>query len=160
MAIKSEVEKAFKLTKKYTDAIIGAQRYIAPEESRPTDSEGKPTNLVGKLYANQGINYNDFKLSWNNKHKVRKIRFTGHDMESEGHPAPDPILLVTRAAVQLQRRTGLKIAAAAEPQDNDGDNDSADLNALAEEEYLEKLRQYEQYKMEELLLGRDIEIRL
>ena len=132
-----------------TDAIIGAQRYIAPEESRPTDSEGKPTNLVGKLYANQGINYNDFKLSWNNKHKVRKIRFTGHDMESEGHPAPDPILLVTRAAVQLQRRRGIHLAAAVEPKEEDLGDDENPLGDLAMDEFLLKRKLLQQYQLQQ-----------
>jgi hypothetical protein len=53
---------------------------------------------------------------------VRKIHFAEQDAPSEssfkGHPAPDPLLLVSKSAVVWAKRRGVKLAAAAEPQDD------------------------------------------
>jgi len=66
-------------------------------------------------------------------HRVRKIKFEGH--ATDKHPlAPDPILLTSKAAVVFSTRHGQRLAAGAEPQDDDG---WTDLDELAVEEYLE-----------------------
>jgi hypothetical protein len=72
--------------------------------------------------------------------RVRMVEFASIASSSEGHPAPDPLLLAVRAAVNWSARHNQRLLAAAEPQDDDGDDDGdsdADLDRLAEEEFLE-----------------------
>eukprot|EP00531_Pseudo-nitzschia_arenysensis_P003973 CAMPEP_0116150292 /NCGR_PEP_ID=MMETSP0329-20121206/19462_1 /TAXON_ID=697910 /ORGANISM="Pseudo-nitzschia arenysensis, Strain B593" /LENGTH=486 /DNA_ID=CAMNT_0003646781 /DNA_START=162 /DNA_END=1622 /DNA_ORIENTATION=- len=148
LATKAEVQKAHALVKKYTNAIIGAQRHFAPTESR-IDDKGKP-NAVDSLFDSKNIQYSDTELSWKGEPKVRKIGFTSHS--EEGHPAPDPILLVTRAAVQLQRRKDFLLVAV----DEDWDDDVDELSALAEDLFLWKRKQLQDFELQQQMLGRDI----
>ena len=53
----------------------------------------------------------------------------------EGHPAPDPVLLVTKSISVFQKRHGFNIVAAAGPHDN-SDYFASDLSIQAEEEFL------------------------
>lgn len=69
--------------------------------------------------------------------RVRKVKFCGQ-VESSGHPAPDPILLVCKSAVVWARRHGWKLAAAAEPRDLEDDNSWDTLYAIAAQEFLAK----------------------
>ena len=154
LATEEEIRKAHTLVKAYTNAIIGAQRHFAPEESRK-DRRGNE-NLVGRLYNSQNLQYSDTKLIWKPTQKVRKIRFASHS-EEDGHPAPDPILLVTRAAVQLQRRRGIELAAV-ESQEKDWDDDRDTLSALAEDEFLLRRRFLQQRELEQQMIGREIGI--
>ena len=64
--------------------------------------------------------------------KVRKISFHSND-SGEGHPAPDPLLLVTKAIVNLQKRNGFKIAVSDDPED---DCLPSEQSIQVEEEYL------------------------
>ena len=64
--------------------------------------------------------------------KVRKITFHSND-SVEGHPAPDPLLLVTKAIVNLQKRNGFEIAVSEDPED---DYLPSEQSIQAEEEYL------------------------
>ena len=75
---------------------------------------------------------------------VRLIKFSDH-WNDEGHPAPDPLLLVVRAAITWSWRHGQKLLVASKeyhPGDSDGDDEVDDegddeLSALSMEEFLE-----------------------
>jgi hypothetical protein len=65
--------------------------------------------------------------------RVCLIRFQGHS-ESGGHPAPDPMLLGVKAAVNWSRRNSEQMLAAAEPQDlEDDEDDSSEYYQRVEE---------------------------
>jgi hypothetical protein len=76
--------------------------------------------------------------------RVRKIKFVGQNDNGSGHSAPDPILLVSKAAVVFSIRHGQRLAAGAEPHDDKW----SDLDELAAEQYLEG---YEALSMEPLM---------
>ena len=61
--------------------------------------------------------------------RVRKIKFVGQT--GHGHPSPDPILLVVKAAVVWTTYHNQQLLAGGEV-----DNDESDLSVLAEEEFL------------------------
>jgi hypothetical protein len=64
--------------------------------------------------------------------RVRVVQFFDHSSTAGGHPAPDPLLLAVRAAVNWSRRHHQPLLAAGEPQDEEDE-----LDILAEEQYLE-----------------------
>jgi hypothetical protein len=69
--------------------------------------------------------------------RVRKVSFCSHAPPQTGdtvlgHPAPDPMLLVSKAAVVYSTRHGQRLAAGAEPQDDWSEGDYMEL-----EQYLE-----------------------
>jgi hypothetical protein len=70
---------------------------------------------------------------------VRLIKFDDYDC-TDGHPAPDPLLLGTKAALNWARRNDQGMLAAAEPLDLEGSED--DLSAAAEAQYLEDRQQF------------------
>ena len=148
LASKEEVQTAYDLVKKYTHAIIGAQRHFAPQDL-------KETQIVKDLGNDEfEKQYREIKLSEDlDTLKVRKIKFAAHNEEG-GHPAPDPILLATRAAVQLQRRQCITLAAAAEPDDDD---DTDDLSALAMDNFLQNRRLLQQFELQQQMVGKEIE---
>lgn len=65
---------------------------------------------------------------------VRKVSFEDN-RTGDGHPAPDPLLLVSKAIAVLQKRHGFEIVAAAEPVEN---YVPSDLSLQAEEEFLKR----------------------
>jgi hypothetical protein len=67
---------------------------------------------------------------------VRKVTFSGQN--DEGHPAPDPLLLTVKAAINWSWRHGQKLLAGGELSDDD---EASELSALAEEQYLEWQRE-------------------
>jgi hypothetical protein len=68
--------------------------------------------------------------------KVCKIQFVKQGSR-EGHPAPDPLLLVVKAAINWSAFHNQRLLSGGEVQDDDTDNDSSYLSILAEEQYLE-----------------------
>jgi hypothetical protein len=82
-------------------------------------------------------------------HRVRKIKFEAHAVDQ--YPlAPDPILLTSKAAVVFSTRHGQRLAAGAEPQDDDG---WTDLDELAVEEYLEWKQEIKTENMDSELIN-------
>jgi len=123
-ATKEEVEKAHGLLCEYTRAIAYAQKHRKPKEcEHNVDDWGK---LFSPMIPKNVENLN-----------VRKIRFDNNN-DSEGHPAPDPLLLVTKAIANLQKRNDFEIVAAAEPED---DYLPSEQSIQAEEEYLRERQQ-------------------
>ena len=106
------------LLQDYTRAILYAQGNRKPEEVNFTPNEATA------FYPN---------LSSRSHPPVRKISFQDN-ISAEGHPAPDPLLLVTKAISVLQRRNDYLIVAAAEP--TDASHAQSDRSIQAEEEYL------------------------
>ena len=82
---------------------------------------------------------------------VRQMKFQANG-KAEGHPSPDPLLLVSKAIAVLQKRHGFEIVAPVEP-DDDAQHFPGDLSIQAEEEYL-RLR--EEALSEPNLVGLDI----
>jgi hypothetical protein len=116
-ATPDEIAIATQLLQHYTRGIVYAQKN-APAQSGFTRSAAWAYPELSKSASRVG--------------KVRKITFSSHS-DSGGHPAPDPILTVVKAISTLQRRNGFSLMAAAQPQEDDTD----DLDALAETQYLE-----------------------
>ena len=79
---------------------------------------------------------------------VRKVAFAAHEEES-GHPAPDPLLLTVKAAVNWSARHDFPLLAAG------GDQDDVDsLDQQAEEEFLEYRKELRRPKtLEDLARG-------
>jgi len=157
-ATRDEIITAHNLVKAYTNAIVYAQMKFAPNEilQKNLKKDGNDRNIVN-VFRNTGIVF-ETELPQNlGDLKVRKIRF--HDPTSvDEHPAPDPILLATHAANQLQRRRGIQLVAAAEPRDDDDDDDDDDdetnLFDLAQEEFLMHRKSLQHRE----IIGTDIEI--
>ena len=105
-ATNDQVETAHGLLQDYTRAIAYAQQCRKPKALEETfQFTGKGLFFPPKIPADL------------NSLKVRKMRFDSNE-GNECHPAPDPLLLVTQAVVNLQRRRGFKLTAAAEPEDD------------------------------------------
>jgi hypothetical protein len=68
--------------------------------------------------------------------KVCKIRFV-RQVSSGGHPAPAPLLLVVKAAINWSAHDDQPLLAGGEVHDDDIDSDSSCLSNLAEDQYLE-----------------------
>lgn len=83
------------------------------------------------------------KMKNQEKQRVRRIKFSGGQEESSGHPAPDPILLVCKSAAVWAKRNRWKIAASAEPEDLEGDDDNSwdTMHDIAAQDFLAK-REY------------------
>jgi len=123
-AKEDEVKKAHGLLCEYTRAIAYAQK-----KRKPTQCEYVVEDWE-KLFSPKIPD--NVKLL-----KVRKISFDNNNGR-EGHPAPDPLLLVTKAIANLQKRHDFKIVAAAEPED---DYLPSEQSIQAEEEYLRERQQ-------------------
>ena len=115
----SELSKATSLLREYTRAILYAQKNKKPQQAN---------FLFGNVATAFRPKLRDGLHS--RTHKVRKISFQANT-SLEGHPAPDPILLLTKAIAVLQKRHGFEIVASAEPEDI-----QSDLSFQAEEEFL------------------------
>jgi hypothetical protein len=111
-------------------SVTGIERVIVPE-AKPTDS---PDILPAALL------------------KVRVVEFTDHIADSNhtadsnntaknGHPAPDPLLLAVKAAINWSRKNNQPLRAAAEPLEEEDE-----LDDLAEEEYLERRKYHDKIK--------------
>mmetsp|Transcript_16178 Transcript_16178/g.24251 ORF Transcript_16178/g.24251 Transcript_16178/m.24251 type:complete len:228 (+) Transcript_16178:622-1305(+) len=128
-ASNDEVKKAHRLLREYTRAIAYAQKYRKHRLCTfPLDGEGsffspKLPDDVDSL-------------------KIRKINFGSND-DNKIHPAPDPLLLVTKAVVNLQKRHGFTLAAAAEPKD---EYLPSEQSIQAQEEYLRERQENMQYR--------------
>ena len=122
-ATEDEVKKAHTLLCKYTRAIAYAQKYRKPTQCEFELSAG------GKMFFP--------KLPDNiDSLKVRKISFSNGNANdgSEGHPAPDPLLLVSKAVINLQKRNGFEIAVSEDPEDEH--YRPSEESIQAQEEYL------------------------
>jgi hypothetical protein len=64
--------------------------------------------------------------------RVRVVEFSSHGAP-QGHPAPDPLLLVVKAAINWSRRHDQPLRGAGEPPEEEDE-----LDILAEEEFLER----------------------
>ena len=117
------LNKAIGLLRDYTRAILYAQKFRKPS-SAGFDFDTSIANVSKAYYPLLTANPQSLK--------VRKISFEDNN-SSEGHPAPDPLLLVTKAVAVLQKRRGFKIVAAMEPDDN---GSMSELTKQAMEEYL------------------------
>ena len=84
---------------------------------------------------------------------VRVIEIQAND-SSDGHPAPDPWLLISKAVAVLQKRHGFDIVEPTQPED-DEQNHPSNSSIQAEEEYL-RLR--EERLAPTSMVGRDITI--
>jgi hypothetical protein len=118
-----ELTTACTLLQNYTRAILFGQR-----KRKPRACGFLLDDAVRAFYPELPKDLNDLK--------VRKVRFEDNE-GTEGHPAPDPLLLVTKAVTVLQKRKGFRITAAAEPIE-DSDYRPSDLSILAEEEFLRR----------------------
>jgi len=136
-ATSDEVSTANKLLQRYTRAILLAQTILKPEEAKFNVDRAT-------------VFYPDLKKG---SLKVRKISFAANN-SSEGHPAPDPLLLVTKAIAVLQRRHGYNIVA--EPTDtSDALSDrGCDRSIQVEEE--EYLRRRESSRLHRDPIGMEI----
>jgi hypothetical protein len=75
------------------------------------------------------------------------------DYDANAHPAPDPILLTQKAAINWPKQhTQQLLVTAAEPLDEDEDDDDADLDAQAEAEFLFHRQQMQQ----QAIIGMDV----
>ena len=122
-ATQDEVEEAHTLLCEYTRAIAYAQKFRKPKQCEFELSSG------GKMFFP--------KLPDNiDSLKVRKISFRNGNANDgkEGHPAPDPLLLVSKAVINLQKRNGFEIAVSEDPEDEH--YRPSEESILAEEEYL------------------------
>ena len=115
-----ELLKATRLLQDYTNAILLGQRERKPKECTFSLCDNQTSAFFPDLPENRE-NLN-----------VRKVFFHGNN-SLDGHPAPDPLLLVSKAVAVLQKRNGFTIVAAAEPQD---EHSPSDESILAEEEFL------------------------
>jgi len=122
-ATEDEVKKAHTLLCKYTRAIAYAQKYRKPTQCEFELSAG------GKMFF-PTLPDNVESL------KVRKISFSNGNANdgSEGHPAPDPLLLVSKAVINLQKRNGFEIAVSEDPEDEH--YRPSEESIQAQEEYL------------------------
>lgn len=121
-ATPEDLIKATTLIREYTQAILYAQKKKKPPESEFTLGEAAIAFFPKVCNGESAENRN-----------VRKISFLAND-DVAGHPAPDPLLLVTKAVAVLQKRHSFDIVAAAEA--NDFDNFQSDLSLQAELEFL------------------------
>jgi len=121
----SEIKKAINLCRKYTLAILYAQLNLKPESINFSMNGNISSAYVPKELGDEDTLtlQNDF---------VRKVSFQNNS-SSDGHPAPDPLLLLTKSITVLQRRHNFNIVAAAEPSDEFG---RSDASLAAEEAYL------------------------
>jgi len=139
LANPEEVQLAMNLFRDYTRAIYYAQKILKPAEAN--------FSLQGDV-GNAGVFYP--KLPPNHEHRsVRKISFASNNSE-EGHPAPDPLLLLSKSIAVLQARNGFRMMAAAETR---ADILPSDQSIQAEEDYL---RWREQAMIHRDPLGMDI----
>ena len=67
---------------------------------------------------------------------MAKIGFGDPKNDTGLHPAPDPVLLTVKAAVNFSRRHAMPLAAQAEPQEDDAKK-WGELDQLAAKEYME-----------------------
>lgn len=129
-----EIEKAITLLQVYTRAIHYAQTKRKPPQLEFDDYKGE------FFYPKIHKNFDGYK--------VRKISFS-----NEGHPAPDPLLLVTKAIANIQMRHKFKMMAAADP----ADYFKSEQSIQAEEEYLEYLRHREKSVVHQNVVGMELE---
>ena len=97
---------------------------------------GAPTVTENVSCVTDGISIivpTSLKVDGNKTLRVRKVKFVGQNVKISGHPAPDPILLASKAAVVFSTRHEQRLAAGAEPRDDDW----SELDELAVEQYLE-----------------------
>ena len=119
-AERKDLEIAEALLKHYTKAILYAQLHRKPEQA-DFDFTAPATAFIPKLSGDVGGLH------------VRKIYFSDNG-SAKGHPAPDPLLLVSKAVAVLQKRHGC-VVARAEPADN---HVLSDASIEAEEDYLRR----------------------
>ena len=97
-----DIEIATTLLQNYTQAIMNAQQHEKPKEVHFTISADATTAFYPQCVGD--LSFLD----------VREVTFCSND-STDGHPAPDPLLLVTKAVAVLQKRHGFNIVATAEP---------------------------------------------
>jgi hypothetical protein len=84
--------------------------------------------------------------------RVAKITFWSHE-SGQGHPAPDPLLLSIKAAINWSSFHDQKLLAAGDPPE---DVDSDDESYIAEKTYLDWRNHIQNEKQEEAILGMQI----
>jgi predicted transcriptional regulator len=150
-----EIEKAGELLQAYVKAIIFAQREKKPNELTDSTLEwAKKKDQPFRFYIPQIKEHQSTKESTQPPPKpVRKIHFVKRG--EPGHPSPDPLLLMSRAASVWSRRHGQLLVAAAEP--NDDYEKWDELDKLAAEQYLDYVDQQRQANSKPII-GLTIEI--
>ena len=140
-AAPEEVEVAMNLVRDYTRAIYYAQNKRKPLEVTFT-MEGEEGATL--FYPKLPPNHHDLN--------VRKISFADNEA-GIGHPAPDPLLLLSKSIAILQARHRFKIVAAAEPQDYHNPSEQS-IDAMDN-----FLRRQEQSMVHRNPLGMDVVVR-
>lgn len=87
--------------------------------------------------------------------KVAKITFWAQGTTG-GHPAPDPILLATKAGVNWSKFHDQQLLAGGEPKEDSDSDCTHDQSALAEQEYVEWARELQQERQRNQILGMTI----
>jgi hypothetical protein len=152
-----EINKAEELLQAYVKAIIFAQTEKKPMELidftfkfKEGESKDHPSGFhIPRVKEHQATEESK-QLP---PKPVRKIHFVKNG--EPGHPSPDPLLLVSRAASVWYRRQHQRLAAAAEP--NDDDENWDELDQLAAEQYLNYVDQQRQANSKPII-GLTIEI--
>jgi len=151
VASADEVGLAMTLFRDYTRAIYFAQKRLMPKlmpeklKKRMRKELNFPMEHEPELfYPKLAPNHQDMS--------VRKISFASNDSK-EGHPAPDPILLLSKFISVLQNRHGFRMMAKAEPR---ADILPSDQSIQAEEDFLrwrEEARTYRDPLGMDILVG-------
>jgi hypothetical protein len=131
LASEDEIELSRQLLCHFLRGILCAHRYHRPE--------GIPLDGISNFDDQANVMFPSPHNVSGTIH-VTKVTFVGVIGDPDKHPAPDPILLASRAAVTFARRQMVTLAAAAEPVDLkefDGPH-WTELDQLAAEQYLEQ----------------------
>jgi len=139
LASTDDIEKARKLLELFLLAIFTAQK------KRP--NEAPPDIFDEQIPIPPGGITVPSSLKAGMELRVRKIKFEKHTSKPQLHPAPDPILLASKAAVVFSSRHKQALAAGAEPQD-----DWTDLDELAAQDFLEWRQERIMEKMDSVLV--------
>lgn len=147
MATGEEIETARFLLAFFLRSILTAKQ---------TKPRGAPREIDSNLYSGTEITIPSNCLLRNPS--VRMIYFTGQAWDDPNlHPAPDPALLTTKAAVIFSTRHNQRLAAGGETEDDD--ENWTELDEQAAEEYLDWRQEAIRARMDSDLLQRTSTIR-
>jgi hypothetical protein len=124
-----------------TDTVLALAYSFHHRRERMTDGAHvrsiQALERIALTYADAAVDGQGIKVPTERQHpldnlRVGLIEYAGHD-GSTGHPAPDPMLLVIKAAINWSWRNNQKMMMEGKPEEPEVD----ELDILAEERYLE-----------------------